>query len=62
MNKGSHRGDAYGFYLDILPKLKDVKSKVKMDLYAFRISICSRAHNNQYYKIVVFDQITIISK
>ncbi|CAK8695776.1 unnamed protein product [Clavelina lepadiformis] len=27
MNKGTTRGDAYGYYLDILPKLKDVKTQ-----------------------------------
>jgi len=28
MNQGTARGDADGYHLDILPKLKDVKSQV----------------------------------
>lgn len=50
MNKGTQRGDADGFHLDILPKLKDVKSQggdTNLMLYLVRWLISEKENQNK---------------
>lgn len=61
LNQGTNAGNAFGFRLDILPKLKDTKSPVKTE-YSLLHYICNYAENKKKKLLALPEQLVPISK
>lgn len=61
LNQGTHAGNAFGYRVDILPKLKDTKSPVKSD-YSLLHYICYHAEKKKPKLLALPEQLVPISK
>lgn len=61
LNQGTNAGNAFGFYLDILSKLKDTKSPVKPE-YSLLHYICNHAEKKKPKLLRLPEQLVPISK